>query len=199
MSDEWKAGVIMATPRGKIGRLSQELRDQLNRMIRDNKTAEEILAFLCAQGIEGVTPQNISTWKRFGYEKWERNQVRIEQMASRRAMAREMIEEARADGDGSLSLASDAASAMAVDALTEVLEDFDPELLKAAIAEKPDRILSLMETLTGIRKRDQDAVVLRQKLEAARKLAEQAATAANASGNRDLAAIAEEMGRVLGA
>ena len=188
----------MATPRGKIGRLSQELRDQLNRMIRDNKTAEEILAFLCAQGIEGVTPQNISTWKRFGYEKWERNQVRIEQMASRRAMAREMIEEARADGDGS-PLASDAASAMAVDALTEVLEDFDPELLKAAIAEKPDRILSLMETLTGIRKRDQDAVVLRQKLEAARKLAEQAATAANASGNRDLAAIAEEMGRVLGA
>ncbi len=189
----------MATARGKIGRLPQEMRERLNLLIRDNKTAEEILAFLAENGIEGVTPQNISTWKRFGYEKWERNQVRIEQMAARRQMARDMIEAAKADGDASLSIASDAASALAVDALTEVLEDFDPEILKTAIAEKPDRILALMDTLNGIRKRDQDAVILRQKVEAARRLAEQAATAANATGNRDLAAIAEEMGRVLGA
>lgn len=188
----------MATARGKIGRLTNELREHLNRMIRDNNPSIDILNFLAARGIDGVTPQNISTWKRFGYEKWERNQLRIEQQAARRAMALEMIEAAKADG-ASLSIASDAASAMAVDAITEVLEDFDPENLKTEITAHPELFMQLIKALNGLRLRDQSAIALKQKIDDARRIAERASAEAAASGNRDLAAIADEMGRVLGA
>ena len=89
----------MATPRGKIGRLPEALRAQVNGLLRDNKTAEEIIALLDAQGVAGVTPQNVSAWKKFGYQKWERLQDRVDLMRARRDMAKQMVEEAREDGD----------------------------------------------------------------------------------------------------
>jgi hypothetical protein len=154
----------MATSRGKIGRLPENARDELNRMIRDNREAEDIIVFCAEHGAVGVTPQNVSAWKKYGYARWLKTQERIDHMAARRAMAREMIDAAKDDGDGAMTAASDAASAMAVELLTDVLEDFEPDVLRGAIAEKPQRMLQLIETLTSIRKRDQDAVVLRQKV-----------------------------------
>ena len=71
------SGERETTPRGNVGRLPHEVREVVNKMIRDNATAEQIRAFLATRDITNVSPQNISSWKANGYEKWLRQQDRI--------------------------------------------------------------------------------------------------------------------------
>ena len=182
----------MATPRGKIGRLPAALRDQVNGMIRDNAEAADIIAFLDSKGVSGVEPTNVSAWKRWGYERWEKRMEKIDAMRNR-------VEFAQALATENGQAASDGASALAVDAISQALEDFDPDNLRILLAERPEKFADLVYALTAIRKGDQAAVLLRQKVDAARALADEAKKKADASGNTDLAQLAAEMDRVLGA
>lgn len=176
----------MATPRGKIGRLSVELREQINGMLRDNRTAEEIIAFLKSRDVDGVTPQNVSNWKEFGYQEWLRRQDRIEEMRSRLEFSKQLVKEAGADG---LTLASDTASRLAVDAITEALEKFDPTDLSNMLRLKPEQFSGLLFALSSIRQRDQAGVILRQKVEAYERQIRQLIDTADKTGTATVADI----------
>jgi hypothetical protein len=189
----------MATDRGKIGRLPANLRNAVNGMIRDNKPAEDIIAWLDARGVAGITPQNVSAWKAWGYQKWEARMQQLDEQSARREWARAMLQEARADGDDSASLTSDAASMQAADIIQTALDDFDPQLLRGLLAEKPDKFVEVVKALSSIRTRDQASVALQIKVRDARRLTDEARKSAEASGNTDLAKLAAEMDRVLGA
>ena len=193
----------MGTARGKIGRLPVDTRRTINKMIRDNCTAEAIIAHIRdTTGEDDVSPQNVSNWKTNGYQDWLRRQERLEDMAARRAFARELVESAGKEGDDSLSLASNAAAALAVDAITSVLEDFDPSALKELLADRPDKITALVQSLARLRSGDQEMVRLemayREHKRQIRELAADAARKANSTGNGDLADLAAEMNRILG-
>lgn len=155
----------MATERGKIGRLKAELRDRINFMIRDNATAEEIIHFLEQQGVTGITPQNISAWKNFGFQKWLARTERIQEYEQRVEFAQALSERAKASGDGTGAMMSDTASQLAVDAMLAVLSDFNPDALRGLLAEKPEKFIELAYALSAIRKGDQAAILLRQKVE----------------------------------
>lgn len=183
----------MATPRGKIGRLPETLRKQINGMLRDNKTAEEIIALLESKGLQGVTPSNISAWKKWGFEKWNRRMERLDDMACRREFARQLVTEAKDEGADSLTVASDAASALVVEQIAEALEEFDPTLLKGMLAEKPEKFMDLAHALATTRKGDQAAVLLQHRVDQARALAKKARAEAEKNGNTDLKQLADAM------
>lgn len=152
------------TPRGKIGRLPHALRRVVNQMLRDNKTAEEIIAWLATQGIEeAVSPQNISAWKMNGYTKWLREQERIERMQATVEYAERFVNETGSKG---MTVASDAAARMAVNSIIAVLDNFEPTLLSAALADKPALFTELVHAISSLRKGDQAAVLLQQKVDA---------------------------------
>ena len=132
-------------------------------MIRDNREADDIIKRLDDLGVVGVTPQNVSAWKKYGYQKWLRRQERIEGMRARMEFARKLAGESGGE-NGGMALQSDAASRIAVDGIMAVLEEFDPALLSALLREKPEKFMDLLHSLSDIRKRDQDAVILRQKV-----------------------------------
>ena len=189
------------TARGKIGRLPYALRARVNTLIRDNKPASDIIAMLAAEGVaDDVTPQNVSAWKANGYRAWARQQERIERMQQKREMAGELVERVAQGGD--LSMVSNAASAIAVDHILEVLDEFDPEMLKGALAENPRAFMQLVDTLTQLRKTDQSMVKLRMEYdrhkEDMRVIARQAEKLARESGSADMAEIARQMESVLG-
>lgn len=186
-----------ATPRGKIGRMSEALREQINRMLRDNRPADEIIAFCDANGFPGVSPQNVSNWKANGFAKWLRRQERLDGMRDRREFAMELAQQAREGGVDGIGMASDAASAMVVDQIAEALEEFDPGDLKTLIADKPAHFFDLVNALAKLRQRDQAGAALAVKLREMQRLANEAEKAA--AGGGDMAKIAEEMKRVLGA
>lgn len=190
----------MSTARGKIGRLPADARAQVNRLIRDNRPAEEVMALCEKLGAPDVTPQNVSAWKVNGYLEWERRQNRIEEMAGRREFAVELAKKAASDGDADLSLASNAAAALAVDAIQDVLEDFDPSNLKALLAEKPEKFMQVLDTLSGLRKGDQQFVQVKMAYDAYKaKVREQAdrlnalADGSTSASPEDLKAISKEL------
>lgn len=163
-----------ATPRGKIGRLKHELREQVNTMLRDNAEAAEIIAHLEANGIHGITPQNISNWKANGYEKWLRNQDRIDGIRANIDFAQSLIASEKSEGIDGLTMASDAASRVALSQIMTVLENFDISSLTDALHEKPAKFIELIHAISSIRQRDQAGTALAMKVrqfeEAAKKL-----------------------------
>lgn len=183
----------MATARGKIGRLPADVRAEVCRMIRDNRPAADVIAYLAEQGVEGVRPQNVSSWKTHGFQEWARRQERLETMAARREFARELVAEARSEGDGGLELASDAASAMAVDAIQTVLEEFDPVHLSELCAAKPATFVALVDALGTLRKGDQAAVKLRMEFEDYRRRVRAAVEALRAKTDAGGQATAEDL------
>lgn len=187
-----------ATPRGKIGRMSDALREQINRMLRDNRPADEIIAFCDANGFPGISPQNVSNWKAHGFAKWLRRQERLDGMSERREFAMELAQQAREGGIDGIGMASDAASAMMVDQIAEALEEFDPKDLKDLIKDKPAHFFDLVNALSKLRQRDQAGAALAAKLREMQRLQNELEQAAKKGGG-DMVAIAEEMKRVLGA
>ena len=70
-----------AIPRGKIGRLSPDLREQVNRRMERHEPAARLLAWLNAQPEvqallaaefknKPITEQNLSLWRKFGFRDW---------------------------------------------------------------------------------------------------------------------------------
>lgn len=155
----------MPTPRGKIGRLPEALRAEINGLIRDNKPAEEIIALLEARGVAGVTPQNVSAWKKWGYEKWQHRMERLDEMEAEQEWCRTVVEKARTEGADILTAGSDAASLRAMQIMRDALDNFGPEAMRGMLAEKPEKFMDLCHALATIRKGDQASVLLAQKVE----------------------------------
>ncbi len=193
----------MATERGKIGRLPDALRGEVNAMIRDNRTAEDIIALLASKGVTDISPQNVSAWKKWGFAKWERRMQRLDEQSARRSWAREMVAQAKADGDDTMTLVSDAASLQAAETIQDVLDELDPSIISGMIAEDPRKFFDMVHALSSLRQRDQAGIKLQMEVETyrreMRRIADEAEKASEATGNDDLKRIAEEMNRVLGA
>ncbi len=151
----------MGTPSGKIGRLPEELRNQVNQMLVDNKEASEIIALLDAKGFPGVSPQNVSAWKSFGFQKWLKRRERLEDSRDRMEFARNLVKEAGREG---MVAASDAARQLVVEGIIGAMEDFDPHALSDLIKEKPATIVGISLALSKLSGSDQSSLLLSRKL-----------------------------------
>lgn len=154
------------TPRGKIGRLTHALREQVNTMLRDNATAEAIITFLTEKGVPGITDQNVSNWKQNGFQKWLAMQDRIDGMRANYDFAQSLVAAEAAEGIDGLTVASDAASRVALSQIMTVLENFNVKDLADTLKEKPAKFIELIHALSSIRQRDQAGAVLKMKLDA---------------------------------
>src|SRR5579871_2025008 len=99
------------TRKGKIARLPYEVREELNRRLRDGKSGPGLLDWLnehreckkvLAEEFESrpITKQNLSEWKKGGYEDWLRKE---ESRQNVRALAEEAEELERDAGDGKIA------------------------------------------------------------------------------------------------
>lgn len=86
---------------GKIGRLPVAIRNEVNRRLLDNQGGAKILTWLNAQpevlrvldeyfNEEPITPQNLSEWRKGGFQKWVERQRRAEELKDLSAFALEM-------------------------------------------------------------------------------------------------------------
>jgi len=152
----------MSTSTGKIGRLEQDLRRQVNIMIRDNKPATTIINFLQAEGVRNISPQNVSSWKANGYQNWARIQDRVYAMKLRTELAKDLVE---TDGGEGLNLQSEATARLGMDVIQDCLEEFNPEDLKVLLANKPEKFLGLIDALSALRKGDQAYIKIKMEFE----------------------------------
>ena len=148
----------MTTRRGKIARLPFATREEINRRLLENEEAKEILAWLNTDqklsGPAAITSQNLSEWRAGGFAEWLEKREKVEKTKS---LAEYCYRIAQAGG-GSMDLPA----AIAGGQLMEVLEDFDPQSLKAVLADKPDTWLGILEMVARLQRSKADAAVVQQ-------------------------------------
>lgn len=114
-------------------------------MIRDGKTARQIIDHCAAAGHPGLSDQNLTNWRQGGYQDWLNNQRRIEEMQARADLA---VDLARQLQDANLDFA-DANELLVASQINDVLSDFNPEHLKALLTESPKQFFNLVQSVTA--------------------------------------------------
>jgi hypothetical protein len=100
------------TRNGKIARLPQVIREQLNRRLDDGEPGEGLLewlntlpavqAVLAAEfGGSRINAQNLSNWRKGGYQHWQKQQERRANVRQLTEDAKELTEDARRRRDKS--------------------------------------------------------------------------------------------------
>jgi hypothetical protein len=150
--------------KGKIGRCPPHIREEVCRRLHEGQTARKICTWLNAHpdvlrvldehfAEQPVTDQNISEWRKGGYQKW----------LDRRAQ----LETTRQLADYSLKLAegmspSEGAARIAGGQLLMIFEDLDIEAQRTLLKDKPGTYIALLDALARVKKSEADAEKARQ-------------------------------------
>ncbi|MCX6908219.1 MAG: hypothetical protein NTY01_09275 [Verrucomicrobia bacterium] len=140
--------------RSKIARLPFEIRKELNLRLRKNESGKKLVVWL--NGLpqmktivaqpefkgEPVTGQNLSEWRRGGYQDWLRKEERLEQWQEKSKFAL----------DATGGNAEEAANVIVALDVAEVLTGFDPELLKDRLKESPETFLDLINAWSNMQR-----------------------------------------------
>jgi len=119
----------MSQRQGKIARLPQKIREELNQRLLDGESGKKILPWLnslprvreiLGEDFEGlaVSDQNLSDWRNGGFADWVKQRGRIDRT---RELARYAAEQSKANG----ATIADGAAAIASGQLLELLEAVD--------------------------------------------------------------------------
>jgi hypothetical protein len=130
----------------RIGRLSRELRELVNRMLGEARPAAEIVARLHDLGRTELTEGNVESWRESGYLDHLDQLERMHQIRLRSEASLEMVKAVTQDGRMPISEANDLLLASLV---AQTLESFDPDSLREALAEDPKKFFNLASTVIG--------------------------------------------------
>lgn len=150
--------------KGKIGRCPPHIREEVCRRLHEGQTARKICAWLNEHpdvlrvldehfAEQPVTDQNISEWRKGGYQKW--------------LARREQLETTKQLADYSLKLAegmspSEGAARIAGGQLLMIFEDLDIEAQRTLLKEKPGTYIALLDVLARVKKSEADALKARE-------------------------------------
>ena len=165
----------MASRTGKIARLPEKIRDEVNRRLLDGQTGSKILPWLNAlpevvaaleEDFEGlrISDQNLSDWRKGGFEDWKLKRERLERT---RELARYAAEQSRANG----ASIAEGAQAIASGKLLELLETLD-EVIEQKIEQaegegdrkqlSAEALVAIAGALGNLRTSEQNDVRLQQ-------------------------------------
>ena len=130
----------------RIGRLSSELRELVNRMLGEARPAAAIVARLHDLGRTELTDGNVESWRESGYLDHLDQLERMHQIRLRSEASLEMVKAVTQDGRMPISEANDLLLASLV---AQTLESFDPDSLREALAEDPKKFFNLASTVIG--------------------------------------------------
>ncbi len=154
--------------KGKVARLPKKLRDEINQMIDDGLPYGEIIQHLGEAG-KDLNEKNISTWKSGGYQHWVQEQQRLGAMRARQEFAIDLVHQ----NEGATT--HQAAFQIAALQLCDLLDDFDPTLLKNKLHDDPETYALLLNAYTRllnamprISQADADCERIKTELEAAK-------------------------------
>lgn len=132
-----------ATHNGKIGGLPAQMREELCRRMHDGERAPTLLPWLngtpeaqkvCREQFDGepISDQNLSNWRKGGYQKWLDDQRAIRRTRERAAQSRALAEASGGNlSEGALAQLTGEVMEMVEEfaLLREAGEEIDPKLL----------------------------------------------------------------------
>ena len=178
--------------KGKVARLTKELRDVVNLMLLDGTTYAQIVLELEKRGQAGFNAQNITNWHAGGYVDWLKQHERLEQMRLQRDAAIDLVK----DNQG--SSVTEAALHLAAAQAYEVLADFDLSAFKDALVDEPGIYPKLINGLSKISNAVLDNRKYRDACEKARVEIQKLRDPKADISDSDRLAIVNEVDRILG-
>jgi hypothetical protein len=152
------------TRTGKIARLPQTVRQQLNLRLADGEPGRQLVAWLNGLpevkavlerdfGGRPVTEQNLSEWKQGGFVDWQRHQETLDSMRLAAEQAQELTAE------GGVTPLSDVLSASVTLLLTRLIREADRA--EESTPESRRELITLIREWTRLRSADQRAAHLK--------------------------------------
>jgi len=128
---------------GNVARLPKEIRDQINQMILDGVPYRQIIENLGEPG-KDLDEGHLTTWRKGGFEDWLLELERKEALGATREAALDLINQKAGPA------VQDAGRTIAGAQLYELLLSFDPRAFAAALHEKPELYLRLINALSRL-------------------------------------------------
>jgi len=85
---------------GKFARLPAKIREEVNKQLLDGKSGPSILAWLKTNGFMDLTEQNLSEWRKGGYQDWLKSEGQMAKIRERAELAMRMAQAAGGDSLG---------------------------------------------------------------------------------------------------
>jgi hypothetical protein len=162
---------------GKIARLPDAVREQLNRRLRDHEPASGLLPWLNSLpsvkkilarffASAPITPQNLSNWRATGFQRWLAKQIPLDLLKDHSHDARALARAARGLASGGAALAADRLFALLHPASGQELSHEEllkiiPPIISLRKADQKD--LHLKHEKYKVRQRDAHLLLLRDK------------------------------------
>jgi hypothetical protein len=81
---------------GKIARLPGDIREIVNQMIYDGDLYREIIVRLNELGHPGIRLQNLSEWRKGGFQDWRRDRLNLQNLDADRQALQEVVQDPKA-------------------------------------------------------------------------------------------------------
>ena len=141
---------------GNIAQLPCALRDQVNQMLDDGCRYHKIIAWLNNNGHPGIKPNNLTRWRKGGYQEW---------LAEKRELAHEekLLEFShKIATTNEESKAHEAAIRVVTNFLFQVFLKFDPNKLATELDMKPTQITPVLNAFSRISRRSNELDMLKE-------------------------------------
>ena len=137
---------------GKMARLPRATRDMINRMLDDGLPYHVILDEL-GDAAQGINFQNLTNWKKGGYQDWVKNQERAERLRLEMETAIDLLKE-NPDIDSKLVLK--ACSMLGAIQLFTALKEHGADAIRNMLRDKPEKYIGIFNLIcrvanTGLR------------------------------------------------
>jgi hypothetical protein len=126
---------------GKVARLPDAIRAELNQMLRDGISYPRITAWLATRGFPGFNAMNLSRWAQGGYDDWLAEREREREHRDRYQWA---LETAKSNDGVSMS---QAALNINVSQFMGAALHIDSRTMAAKLSRRPDKYCTAMNTL----------------------------------------------------
>src|SRR2546426_6478740 len=137
---------------GNIAQLPRAVRDQVNQMLDDGCRYHKIIAWLESNGHSGIKPNNLSEWKKGGFQDW----LALNRELSKHEKLRELSYDIATANEGSKT--QEAAIQIAASFLFQVFMKFDPDELAKQLKIDPKHITAVLNAFCRINRRGSEKV-----------------------------------------
>jgi hypothetical protein len=131
---------------GKIARLPKAVREMINQMLDDNLPHKVIIEELGEAGT-GLNAQNLTNWRRGGYQDHLKQQAQIERSRAQMEFAADLLKDSGPVAAGQVIRACNLVAATQV---LDVIVDYGEDALKKMLQEKPLAYLTLLNTICNM-------------------------------------------------
>lgn len=141
-----KAKATKRTAADGISRMPVAVRNQVCAALRDGASWRGVASICEAAGYAGVTPQNVTNFRRGGYREWLAREERMEVVRRESELTSEILRFYSANGGSP----AEAGVLAAAEVMTQALGGMDVGTLKAMIVDDPKKFLDVAKTLKDL-------------------------------------------------